>query len=74
MNAEAFNAGCDARLAGKPLSANPYRRCDENDKNINWRMGWNHVDSWWGEDATWPYRCLPEVCGPLAGTSAATTG
>lgn len=43
----AFNEGCDARLAGKPTSVNPYsihfleRRF--------WLRGWRDVDKNWGK-------------------------
>jgi hypothetical protein len=45
----AFNAGCDARLAGLPLTANPYH----GDKGGGaWSNGWLHVQKRWGEAVT----------------------
>ena len=47
----AFNQGCDARLAGTPLGANPY--CSsaghpEQSAYLAWRRGWHDVHGSWG--------------------------
>lgn len=55
----AFNEGCDARLAGHPLSANPYDFLTAEAKT--WRDGWNHVDKYWGRDAGGKAPPLPPV-------------
>ena len=63
--AVAFNAGCDARIAGLPESANPYY-----DGRLPlpgaaaWRSGWRHVNLFWGADCRQPCWRLPEVPAP----------
>lgn len=56
----AFSAGGDARLAGLPLSANPYTSY-ENKLYYTWRMGWLDVSLAWGREAKWPIQALPFV-------------
>ena len=60
--AEAFGEGCEARLAGVPLSANPHP-CTRptNQDYFYWRLGWLDVEHHWGEAAKWPVKKLPEV-------------
>ena len=61
--AKPFNEGSDARLAGKSVNRNPY------DKELQfglwryWRIGWNHVEDFWGDKAKgrWPVTPLVEV-------------
>lgn len=57
---KAFNMGCDARLAGLPITANPH-----NVKILStyWRMGWEDVDVFWGKKVRgrWPYMALQAV-------------
>lgn len=55
----AFNQGCDARLAGLPLSMNPYR----GSARTNWRLGWLDVDRHWAEwvEGRWRVYLLPDV-------------
>lgn len=55
----AFNAGCDARLAGVPPYENPYPKCHRGYKT--WLAGWYDVDVYWGMHARWPVRRLPDV-------------
>jgi hypothetical protein len=43
-----FNSGSDARLAGKPETANPYP--SDTPMRIYWFRGWFHVDTFWGCD------------------------
>lgn len=57
--AAAFNAGCDARLAGKPQSSCPAK--GDSWELRQWVTGYDHVDRFWGIDAKWPVRRLPEV-------------
>lgn len=56
-----FNAGCDARLAGKDYDENPYAQGLQEGPHIQWLRGWLHVDRYWGFDARWPVRRLPPV-------------
>ena len=58
--ADAFNRGCDARLQGLPMSANPYPRVHKMACQF-WRQGWWHVDWYWGAAAKWPVKELPLV-------------
>ena len=45
--ARAFNAGSDARIAGRPMVAvHPYRGIEK--LCSLWYMGWRHVDREWG--------------------------
>ena len=63
-SARAFNRGSDARLAGRPLSANPYPATPEDGRQWqNWRYGWQHADASWGLDAKWPVKELPNGRG-----------
>ena len=55
---EAFNRGCDARLAGQPVTACPY---DIPQYRHLWKQGWWHVQRHWGRDAKWPVRRLPRI-------------
>jgi ribosome modulation factor len=64
----AFNAGCEARLAGRPLSS-----YNGGHLKTHWYEGWRFVDEYYGMEATrlnrlagyerWPIRPLPEVQG-----------
>lgn len=57
----AFNRGADARLAGKPLKANPYRYGFEPYERKHWKWGWMDVAKHWGVDARWRVRPLRQV-------------
>lgn len=62
----AFNLGCDARLAGKPMSACPYTAstCEY----LQWRRGWADVDKSygvWARKRGWQVRPLPPVQGKI---------
>lgn len=46
---QAFNQGCDARLAAIPLSCCPYS--PSSPQGINWRRGWLDVHISWGKEA-----------------------
>lgn len=59
MNARCFGAGCDARLAGKPASANPHRPYHDGGLWKEWRRGWEDVDLWWGRLAKPWHRVAP---------------
>jgi hypothetical protein len=59
-NTLAFNAGCQARLLSKPLTANPYRSAHTEERE-SWKEGWNHTNDTWGKGAHWPVPPLPEV-------------
>lgn len=58
--ARAFNAGADARILGRPLTANPYR--DES-LSRQWQAGWRHCNAYYARDVEgrWPVRRLPRV-------------
>lgn len=58
-SARAFGAGSDARIAGRPPSANPFPR--EDWLYFQWRKGWRHADAEWGLDARRPVAALPEA-------------
>lgn len=64
-SAAAFNAGCDARIAGLPKNVNPYQALCNSDGGSNyayWRMGWDHVDSYWAKESRYhPVKHLPVV-------------
>ena len=47
--ARAFNTGCDARLLGVPIWANPYVGVGR--LGNYWSMGWMDVHKHWGRDA-----------------------
>ena len=57
--ARAFNRGCDARLAGEPLSANPYEKLGH--EHDSWAYGWRDVHHSWGRMSRRPFRKLPPV-------------
>ncbi len=62
--AAAFNSGSDARLAGRPLSANPYGRGAEDNEHKGWAAGWASVDEGWASHpirGRWTVRPLLEV-------------
>ncbi len=64
MYARAFSAGSDARLAGRPLTANPYGRGSEDNEHKGWQAGWVSVDSSWGSHpihGRWTVRPLLDV-------------
>lgn len=63
---KAFNEGCQARLDGKPASANPYNSCAgtiEDSKHCGWHSGWLSVDHDWGRDVggRWRTKSLPRI-------------
>lgn len=65
MVPKAFGDGADARLAGKPLSANPYTanvgRVDAS-LEAAWVRGWEDVAQFWGRNEhRRPVRELPPV-------------
>ncbi len=43
-----FNEGCDGRLAGLPLSSNPYNISSW--EGQKWEHGWLDVDRNWGRE------------------------
>ena len=55
----AFNAGCDARLAGKSLRDNPHGSGQT--WYSAWRYGWLDVERNWGIDAKRPVAELPAL-------------
>ena len=59
----AFNQGSDARIAGRPLTCNPYHgECPERSA---WMRGWRDVEHYWGTRVTRrTVRPLPEVLDP----------
>ena len=61
--AVAFSKGCDARLAGKPLHANPYRRIVHESAWLGWRRGWLHCSRSWAEQVRgrWTFIDLPPM-------------
>jgi ribosome modulation factor len=61
LTARAFGRGCDARLAGLPLSACPHDPLWERHLAAAWRVGWLDVDAHWSQDALWPHLDLPRV-------------
>lgn len=58
-NIRAFNQGCQARIDGKPLWANPY--AVSTPWGSWWRSGHMHADRWWGVDAKPKVKPLPPV-------------
>ena len=56
-----FNAGCDARIAGLTLDANPHNM--QTPQYRSWRAGWTDADKHWGEWARWPVPALPRIDG-----------
>jgi hypothetical protein len=45
-----FNAGCDARFAGEPISNCPYPSTKETSSAYAcWRAGWKDMDEGWGK-------------------------
>ena len=70
----AFNQGCQARIDGLPLSANPVRQMSGTDRHSNarrdaWFRGFWDVDRYWAMETRgrWPVRALPEVAGKWGG-------
>ncbi len=59
--AVAFNRGCQSRLDGEPLSANPYNSSEAGTAHAAWTQGWIHTHRYFGVDARHEYRPLPEV-------------
>lgn len=62
QTAAAFAAGCDARLAGKPLAANPHRP-KTGVLGSAWRDGWLEAQRNYGKHVAgrWCVAPLPEV-------------
>lgn len=58
--AHAFNLGCDARLAGLPLTANDYSSSQQ-DAYQSWERGWRDVDQYWGKWTRGAAVPLPKV-------------
>ena len=56
----AFNLGSDARLRGVSPTRNPFFGVNEY-QALHWEMGWTHCNRFWGIDAKWPVRGLPQV-------------
>ncbi len=56
----AFNRGADARLAGEPVSVNPFTDYDTLMASYFTR-GWNEVNKNWGKDAKWWVKPLPPI-------------
>jgi hypothetical protein len=59
--ARAFSQGCDARLTGRPYSANPHCSAAERGLRGAWQLGWEDVQRNWGVQARWPVRVLPAI-------------
>lgn len=60
--AAAFNAGSDARLAGAPLTDNPYLGIGDAAKlSRAWANGWHDVATYWGRISRRPVRKLQPV-------------
>lgn len=63
----AFGLGADARLAGQPRSACPYRGqrgrrgAAAEELALHWWQGWDSVDREFGVEAKWPVKALPAV-------------
>lgn len=61
----AFNAGSDARIAGRSMLDNPNLAVTaagpEKTRWVYWRMGYSDVAKNWGVRAKWPVRRLPLV-------------
>ncbi len=62
----AFAAGCDARLAGRPLTDNPHLGYFDEDSIIlsrRWQSGWINVAESWGKGVRgrWLFRKLVRV-------------
>ena len=57
----AFNAGSDARLAGRSINANPHDSVTDASVYAAWRRGYIHVNTSWGLGAKWPVRPLPAI-------------
>lgn len=47
--AVAYNRGSDARLAGRPIHANPYGSATQQGLRAAWRSGWNDVQEFQGD-------------------------
>lgn len=45
---KAFNAGCDARIAGIPKDHNPF--LENKQLALEWQHGWYHVNRYWACD------------------------
>ena len=59
---KAFNEGCDARLRGEPITANPHKHVGGNDDlSAQWARGWKEVHQFYGIEAKWPIAALPRV-------------
>ena len=58
MDDRAFNAGCDARLIGRPLHSCVY---PDRSLRIYWMMGWRDVDRFWGVWAARFKRAYPQL-------------
>jgi len=56
----AFNAGCDARLAGVAPGCNPHAAGNRHLQQ-SWRLGWKDVNDFWGLLAKRQVRPLPPV-------------
>lgn len=56
----AFGLGGDARLAGLPVTANPFGSA-EGRLRAAWAEGYCDVHYHWGEEALWPHRRLPPI-------------
>ena len=57
----AFNLGCDARLQGLPVTANPFSSTSSLSNYKLWRNGFWDVHNNWGKWAKWPIMPLPEI-------------
>lgn len=63
--AEAFSAGCEARMQGIPISDNP--NPGGTNEHAYWRKGWREIDLNFGRDAPlhWQVRLLPAIIGKV---------
>lgn len=60
----AFNQGADARLAGLPITANPFKsQTGRGDEHATWDRGWREVDGHYAElvRGRWRVQKLPRV-------------
>ena len=59
--ASAFNAGSDARIAGRPRSSNPCLGRNSNGCKTYWYLGWDDVDRHWGLGSRRPVQVLCQI-------------
>lgn len=69
-----FGRGCDARLAGHPVSSCPYEPSSY--PYLQWVAGWRHVTLYWGNlvFGRWAYRPLPVIRDACGGPTETACG